>query len=412
MAWCLYDAGNSAFATVMITFIFSVYFARGIVGDETQGSALWSYAIAASGFVIALMSPVLGAVADHYGARKPWLLSFSAICIVSCALLYFAAPNPALSNILFVLVLVAVANIGFETALVFANAMLPRLAPAGMIGRISGWGWGMGYVGGLTCLALALFGLVGLGDMKPLLALPQDQSEHIRAAALLTALWFALLTMPLIFWTHDTKRTGLTVGQAIEKGLAQLKDTLSRVRNHKNLALFLAASAVYRDGLNALFAVGGLYAAGTFGMTLTEILIFAIGLNVTAGLGAAMFAFIDDNIGSKKTVMMTLAGLIITGIVILLIHSKLTFIVTALCLGIFMGPVQAASRTMVARLSPPDMVAQTYGLYAFTGKSISFLGPLAFGLATTAFDSQRAGMATIILFWIAGMALLTMVKEK
>jgi len=408
LSFCLYDAGNSAFGTVIITFVFSVYFARGIVGDENHGAALWSYAIAASGFITALASPFLGALADHYGARKPGLLLFSLLCIVPTALLYFAAPGMAL----YALFLLVIANTGFEVALVYANAMLPHIAPPGMIGRVSGWAWGAGYLGGLACLALTLFGLVGLGDMKPLIALPQEHSEHIRAVAPLTALWFAALTVPLLLWTHDVEKTGLSTGAAARKGLRQLRDTLRAVRDHKSLAAFLVGSALYRDGLNTLFAVGGLYAAKIHGMNYTEILVFAIGLNVTAGLGAAVFAHADDKWGPKRTVMIALAGLIASGAVILLTHDKVVFIALALALGIFMGPAQAAGRTWAARLSPPGMVAQTYGLYAFTGRAVSFFGPLAFGLATHAFDSQRAGMVTIVLFWIAGMALLARVRES
>lgn len=407
LAFCLYDAGNSAFGTVIITFVFSVYFARGVVGDETAGAALWSYAIAASGFLIALVSPFLGAVADHYGARKPGLVLFSALCIVPTALMYFVAPG----LVTLALVLLVIANTGFEIALVYANAMLPHIAPPDKIGRVSGWAWGVGYLGGLICLVLTLFGLVGLGDIAPLLTLPREHSEHIRAAAPLTALWFAALTIPLLLWTHDVEKTNLKISVAMREGVRQLCDTFTRARQHKNLMVFLVASALYRDGLNTLFAVGGLYAAGTYGMNFTEILIFAIGLNVTAGLGAGAFARADDYWGSKRTVMAALAGLLVTGAAILFTQDKYIFIALALALGIFMGPAQAASRTLAARLSPPDMVAQTYGLYSFTGKSVSFFGPLAFGLATSAFDSQRAGMATIILFWLAGMALLALVKE-
>jgi UMF1 family MFS transporter len=408
LAFCLYDAGNSAFATVIITFVFSVYFERGIVGDETRGAALWSYAIAASGFLVAILSPVLGAVADHYGARKPGLALFSALCVIPCALLYFAAPG----MVTLALALLVVANTAFEIALVYANAMLPHLAPPGKIGRVSGWAWGAGYAGGLACLVLALFLLVGLGDMKPLLPLPREHSEYVRAAGPLTALWFAALTIPLLLWTHDVEKTGLTIAASVRKGLRQLRDTARAVRHHKNLLNFLIASALYRDGLNTLFAVGGIYAARTFGMSFTEILVFAIGLNITAGLGAVAFAHADDRWGSKRTVMLALAGLTGTGITILLVQDKYIFIACALALGIFMGPAQAAGRTWAARLSPPGMIAQTYGLYSLTGKAVSFFGPLAFGLATDAFDSQRAGMATIILFWLAGMALLVKVKES
>ena len=410
-AWCLFDWGNSAFATVIITFIVSVYFARGIVGDEVAGSAQWGYALALSGILIALLSPPLGAIADDYGARKKFLTFFSLLCVVPTALLWFAVPDPAFGNVLMVLTLVVIANVGFEIALVFANAMLPHIAPPAMIGRISGWAWGLGYMGGLFCLVLSLVGLVGLGEMKPLIALPQEQSEHIRATGPLVALWFVVFLLPLLLLTDDVACTGMSMSAAARKGFSDMIHTLKNVRQYKNLATFLVASMIYRDGLNTLFAVGGLYAAGTLGMTFEQILIFAIGLNVTAGIGAIGFAWLDDGIGSKRTIMIALAGLIVTGVGVIMVSDVRVFIGLALVLGIFLGPVQSASRTLAARLAPPDMINQTYGFYGLTGKCISFLGPLAFAVATQAFDSQRAGIATIIVFWLVGMVLLMKVKE-
>lgn len=410
-AWCLFDWGNSAFATVIVTFIFSIYFARGIVGDEVAGSAQWGYALALSGILIALLSPPLGAIADDYGARKKFLIFFSLLCVIPTALLWFAAPDPAFGNVLMVLTLVVIANVGFEIALVFANAMLPHIAPPRMIGRISGWAWGLGYMGGLFCLVLSLVCLVGLGEMKPLIPLPQGQSEHIRATGPLVALWFSIFLLPLLLFTDDVGRTGLSMGAAARKGVSDLIHTLKNICRYKNLATFLAASMIYRDGLNTLFAVGGLYAAGTLGMTFEQILIFAIGLNVTAGMGAMGFAWLDDGIGSRRTIMIALAGLIVTGIGVIMVADVKVFIGLALVLGLFLGPVQSASRTLAARLAPPDMINQTYGFYGLTGKCISFLGPLLFAIATQAFDSQRAGIATIIGFWLVGMVLLAKVKE-
>lgn len=412
VAWCVYDWGNSAFSTVIITFVFSVYFARGIVGDAIQGSALWSYAIAASGFVIAILGPLLGAVADHYGARKRWLAVFGMVCVLATALLWLGLPDASSAHIVLILSLVVLANIGFELSLVFSNAILPHIAPNAMLGRISGWSWGLGYIGGLFCLALALFGLVGMGDHAPWLALPREHSEHVRASALLTSLWYFLFMLPLLLFTHDSAKSGLSLRSSLGRGITQLKQSLHDVRHHGHLVRFLIASALYRDGLNTLFAVGGLYAAGTFGMDFQEILIFAIGLNVAAGLGAGGFAFLDDHFGSKSTILTALAGLIALGGIIIFIHDKIVFMGLAMALGIFIGPAQAASRTLAARLAPPEMEGQTYGLYAFTGKSIAFLGPLAFGTATFIFDSQRAGIATILLFWIAGMVLLLKVREQ
>ncbi len=406
-SWCLYDWANSAFNTVIGTFVFSVYFARGIYGDETAGSAVWGFTLGAAGLVVAVTSPVLGAIADCGGARKPWLGVFVALTLLATALLWYATPDR--SMVVFVLTCVVIASIAFELANVFYNAMLEDVAPPGMIGRVSGWAWGLGYAGGLCCLLVALIGFIQ--PEQPLFGLSKEESENIRATAVLVALWFGLFSVPLFLFTPDMPANGMSIRKAVTAGLAQLVQTLRDVRHYRNIVRFLIASALYRDGLVTLFAMGGLYAAGTFGMDFEEILIFAIGLNVTAGLGAFGFAWLDDAVGSKKTVFVALIGLIGFGAATLFISDKTVFIALALGLGIFVGPAQAASRSLMARLSPNELETEMFGLYAFAGKSVAFLGPIFFGLATEAFDSQRAGMATIILFFVAGGAVLVTVRE-
>lgn len=412
LAWCFYDWANTAFSTVIVTFIFGVYYAREIVGNETEGSAQWSYTIAVSGLFIAILGPILGAVADNAGSRKKWVFWLSMLCIVPTAALWFATPENSTSHILFVLFLVVVANVGLELAQVFYNAMLLHVAPAGKIGRVSGWAWGLGYLGGLTALVVTLFGFIGLGDMKPLIPLPQESFEHIRITGPFIAAWFLIFMLPMLLFTQDIQKKSMDFWDALSGGLKQLADSAKNARHHKSLLWFLGASAIYRDGLVTLFAIGGVYAAGQFGMSFTEILIFAIGLNVTAGLGAFGFAYVDDAFGSKRTIVISLIGLIIIGGVILFISDKILFIALAMGLGIFMGPVQAASRTMISKLCPPDVIAQGYGLYAFTGKSIAFVGPFLFGVATQIFETQQAGMFMIILLWLIGLVLLLKVKEQ
>lgn len=406
-SWCLYDWANSAFNTVIGTFVFSVYFARGIYGDETAGSAVWGYALGAAGLAVAFTSPVLGAIADRGGARKRWLGVFVAMTLIATALLWYATPDKGM--VAFVLACVVIASVAFEIANVFYNAMLEDVAPRGMIGRVSGWAWGLGYAGGLGCLLIALIGFIQ--PEQPLFGLSTENAENIRATAVLVALWFGLFAVPLFLFTPDSPATGMPVRKAVAAGLAQLAQTLRDVRRYGNIVRFLIASALYRDGLTTLFAMGGLYAAGTFGMDFEEILIFAIGLNVTAGLGAFGFAWLDDAVGSKKTVFVALIGLIGFGTATLLISDKTVFIALALGLGIFVGPAQAASRSLMARLSPNELETEMFGLYAFSGKSVAFLGPIFFGLATEAFDSQRAGMAAIILFFVAGGTVLATVRE-
>lgn len=411
-SWCTYDWANSAFNTIIITFIFSVFFGEGMIGDKTAGAAQWSYAIGVSGIFIAILGPILGAVADHSGARKVWVFWLSMVCIVASALLWFAQPMASAGNIIFVLTCVVIANIGFELSQVFYNAMLPHIAPRHLLGRVSGWGWGIGYLGGLAALAFTLYGLIGVGEVEPFLPISGMDSANVRATGPLVALWFLIFMIPFLIYTQDVERSPMTIAQSVKSGLAQLGQSIREVKNHKNLLQFLIASAVYRDGLNTLFVVGGIYAAGTYGMNLVEILYFAIGLNVTAGLGSFLFAQLDDKIGSKPTVIISLMGLIIIGALILFTADKHVFMILSMGLGIFIGPAQAASRSFAGRLAPPGMVTQTFGLYAFTGKSVAFMGPLAYGAATHYYGTQNAGMFTIILFWIMGVGLLTWVKEE
>ena len=407
VAWCVYDWGNSAFNTIIGTFVFSVYFARGIFGDETQGSSVWSFAIGASGLAVALLSPVLGAIADQGGRRKPWLAVFVGTTIVATGMLWWAEPTR--DDVVYALAFVILATITFELANVFYNAMLHDTAPPTMLGRVSGWAWGLGYFGGLVSLSVALFGLVQ--PDKPWFGLSKEGAENVRATALLVAVWFAVFALPLFLLTPDRAGSRKPLGGVVADGLRALARSLREVRRYRDLVRFLIASALYRDGLATLFAVGGLYAATTFGMSLEQVLIFAIGLNVTAGIGAALFAFVDDWIGSRRTAVAGLLGLLLTGIPLLLVADQTLFLVLGLALGIFVGPTQAASRTFVARISPADMQTEMFGLYAFTGKSIAFLGPLLFGVVTALTGSQRWGMSTIVVFWIAGLLILLTVRE-
>lgn len=403
LGWCLYDWANSAFTTVMLTFVFGVYFAKGIIGDQTMGSALWGYALGVSGLLVALLAPVLGAIADGTGARKPWLGWFTALSVTATAALWWAVPDPA--SQWFALGMVVLAAIAYELGQVFYNAMLPDIAPAERLGRVSGWGWGLGYLGGLTCLGLCL---LLIRAEPPLFGLDKATQEPVRATALLVAGWFGLFALPLFVLTPDRAAgaVSMTSGQAVRQGLARLRATWARLPDMPGMLRFLMASALYRDGLGTLFAVGGLYAAGSFGMSFSEILIFGIGLNITAGLGALAFGWLDDRLGSRRTVLLALAGLILFGSAILLVGDRWWFMALALAMGVFVGPAQSASRALLARLSRPEHMTEMFGLYALTGKSVAFLGPLAFGLVTDLTGSQRWGMSVVIGFLLLGAWLL------
>ena len=406
-AWCLFDWANSPFPTVVITFVFAYYFQDAVVGDPVRATALWGYALAASAFVVAILGPIFGSAADAGARRKPWLLGCSAVMVVSCALLWYATPD--IGSMWLLLGLVAIGNIGFELGMVFYNAMLPGLAGNARMGRLSGWAWGLGYAGGLVCLVLVLYGFIEAET--PPFGLDVQQAEHVRAVAVVVALWMVVFGWPLFAFTPDLNGSRLPLGESLKVGIATLWRTLRSIKEYRMIARFLLARMVFIDGLNTLFAFGGLYAAGSFGMDLSEVLQFAVALNVAAGLGAFAFAWIDDWIGSKRTLIICLISLVVVGTAILLVEDKTWFWILGLMIGIFMGPTQAASRSMMGRLAPDGMHTEMFGLFALSGKATAFIGPWLVGLVATMADSQRVGMATIIVFFAVGLLILLSVRE-
>jgi UMF1 family MFS transporter len=407
IAWSLYDWANSAFPTVVTTFVFATYFTQAVAVSPELGTAQWSRAQSLAALGVAILSPVLGAIADRGGRRKPWLFAFTCLCIGATALLWFVLPGTGYA--MRALVLVALATLGFELACVFYNAMLPDLAAKNAIGRWSGWGWGLGYAGGLCCLVLCLVGFIQTD--APWFGVGKAAAADVRATSLVVAVWFAVFSLPLFVLVREAPARAAPIASAVREGLGALLRTVRDVRRHGAIARFLLAQMIYADGLVTLFAFGGIYAAGTFKMSLAEVIQFGILLNVTAGLGAACFARIDDRVGAKPTIVFALIGLLVCGAAVLLVESKTLFWIFGSLLGVFVGPAQAASRSMMARLAPPDMRAEMFGLFALSGKATAFLGPAVLGSATLYFNSQRAGMATILLFWLVGLALLIGVRD-
>lgn len=407
-AFCMFDFANSAFTTIIITFVFATYFAQGIAADPTTGGAQWSFGMAAAGIIIAVLSPIMGAIADQTGRRKPWLAAVSIICVISTAMLWFAEPTP--NDVTWAITFAVISTVGFEMGMLFYNALLPTVSTPATIGRVSGTAWAIGYAGGLISLAVALFVLVQ-ADPAPF-GLDKSQAEHVRATALLVAGWFALFALPLFIFIKEPESSGIPAAMAIRQGVKQLVTSLRNARNHGNIFRYLIAAMIYTDGVHTIFALGGVYAGVTFGMKTEEIIVLGISLNVTAGLGAAAGGWIDDRLGSKKTIIISLIALIITSSLVMTAQDRTVFWIAALAMSTFFGPVQAASRTLMARLSPPTMRGEMFGLFALSGKVTAFLGPAAVGWVTLATDSYRLGMATTIIFLVVGLLLLRGVKEE
>ncbi len=406
-AWCSYDWANSAFSTVITTFIFSVYFTQAVAASPVEGTVLWSRAVTVAGLVIALTSPLLGAIADFSGPRKPWLFIFTAACVVFTALLWNVRPAPQF--VALALGLYVMASITYHFAIIIYDAMLKSIAPPKLLGRISGWGWSVGYAGGLLCLVLCLL-VVKFGG-KDGLGLNAELAEPVRATTLLVALWFGVFALPVFLLTPDRPTLGTSLWDATKGGLLQLPAMLVLLRQNPPIARFLVAHMFYTDGLVTLFAFGGIYAAVEFGMTPADILVFGIVLNVAAGAGAAGFAWVDDAIGSKHTIMLALLGLALSASGLLLARTSGLFWLLATILGVFVGPAQAAGRSLMARLAPDGIETEMFGLYALAGKATAFAGPLILGLVVQWSGSQRIGMTVIIALLLCGLAVLTSVRE-
>lgn len=401
-SWALYDWANSAYFAVIQTFVFATYFMQSVAQNDTLGSTQWGNTIGAAGLVIALCAPFVGAVADQMGRRKPWIGWFTLLAIGATAGLWFVEPSQQF--VLLALLLIFLGTIGSEFAIIFYNAMLPDLATEERMGRWSGWSWGLGYAGGLACLVAALFLFVDVE--QPPFGLEKAAAEHVRATFVLVAVWYAIFSIPMFMFTTDRDRTGIDLAEAIGSGWGQLKTTVKEVRKYRHIVRFLIARMVFIDALATVFAFGGIYAAGTFDLGEREVLLFGIGLNLTAGLGAAAFAWLDDMLGSRTTMLLSLVGLAVCTSAVLLVYDVFYFWVFGLLLGIFVGPVQAASRTYMGHVSPPDLQNQMFGLMALSGKVTAFMGPLLVGWVTFWADSQRIGMSVIVLLFIIGFILL------
>lgn len=438
VSWIFFDWAAQPYFTLITTFVFAPYFATSVAPNPATGQSLWAFAMAAAGLAIALLSPVLGAIADAAGRRKPWIAGFGVVLVLASCTLWIGKPGDD-AVIPLLLIAVALASIGAEFATVFNNAMMPTLVPPERIGRLSGTGWATGYVGGIVSLIIVLGFLAAnpstgrtLLGFAPLFGLDPVAHQGDRAAGPLTGLWFIIFVTPMFLFTPDypAKRP---LREALREGLSELKQSIKRLPKQKSLAAFLLANMVYTDGLVSLFAFGGIYAAGTFGWHTIQIGTFGIMLAVAGALGAWLGGKLDDRLGPKRVIAGSLLVLLLAVAAILLVDKdSVLFIKTAppqagaplfssaaerayLVLGCLIGaaggPLQAASRTLLIRLAPQDRIAQYFGLFALTGKVTSFIGPLLIGTITAVTASQKAGMAVLVVFFVAGLGLLMRVRK-
>ena len=405
-SWALYDFANSPFTTLVVTFVYATYFTQAIAADPEHGTALWSRGVTITALVVALCSPVLGALADRGGYRKLFVVLSTLVCAGATALLYRVMPGEVVAA----LVLFVIANIAYEFGTVFYNAFLPEIADEDKIGRVSGLGWGLGYFGGLIALALALVTLVQ--PETPWFGFSREDGENIRATNLLVAVWFLVFSVPLILWVREDRSRVSPPGQVVRDGWVQLKRTFQEVGRYRQTVRFLIARLVYNDGLVTVFAFGGIYAAGTFGFTIEKVLIFGIVINVAAGASAIAMGLVDDRIGGKRTIVVSLVGLIVATTIAVTATSEVWLWVAGILIGVFTGPNQSASRSLMGRFVPKAVENEFFGFFAFSGKLTAFVGPFFLGILTEATGSQRIGVSVVLVLFAVGLALLLTVDER
>ncbi len=430
-AWMLFDWANQPFQTLIVTFLFAPYFAARVAADPVAGQALWGAATAVAGAAVALTAPLLGAVADETGARKRWIAAFSVPYVIGCFGLWIAAP--ATPDVTLVLAYFVLAYVGSEFTLLFTNAMLPDLGPRGELGRISGSGWAVGYLGGLAALVLmlALVAPAPGGDrtligILPAFGLSNALGEPARATGPLSALWYLIFALPFFLLTPDIPaRAGLA--RAARSGVAHLTATIRAVRSHSNLFKYLAASMIYRDALASLFAFGGIYAAGVLGWGLFELGVFGIVAAGTGALGAWIGGRADSAFGPRPVITVSIWALIAVSAVALLTTRAsvllvpvdpdsrlpdLVFLAAGGLLGAGAGALQSASRTMLVHQAAGHVAAgQAFGLYALSGKVTAFIGPALIAAVTAVTGSQRLGVSPVIVLFLLGLVLLYRVQN-
>ena len=407
--WSLYDFANQPYPTIIITFIYSNFFTKTLAADYPDADVMWLFAISICAIIIALLSPLMGVIADRSGYRKTYLILFTWICVISTVFLYFPLPG----QIFFALFLVIISNAAFEMGQVFCNSYLPDIAPKEKIGRISGYGWSLGYFGGLVALAVCyLVFYVPSQPVNPITgnALNTDNFEQVRAMPIFIAAWFALFSIPTFVYLKDRK-IDRSKKVSIKKSYQELVRTFKEIKKYKNIARFLIARMLYNDAILTIFGFGGIYAGEKYGWGAEMMLVFGIVLNIGAGLGAFLFGFLDDKIGAKKTIQISNYAIFVAVIIAILSPSVEWFWLAGIIMGIASGPNQSASRSLMGRIIPKGKTNEFYGFYAFSGKATSFAGFLILGLVKLITGSQEIGMLAICLLLITGIILLSKVSE-
>ena len=402
--FALYDFANSAFTTIIITFIFSTYFAKQIAPNPVLGQSYWGWTIGITGVVVALIGPLLGTIADKKNYTEFFIKIFTIICISLTCLLWFSKPSE--KYLIYTLFIVGLANIFYELSLIFYNSTLKKISESNNLGKSSGFSFALGYIGGIIVLIICITIFID-NDSLPF-GLSKENSENVRATSILVAFWYLIFSMPFLFNLKKTNKN------EIEKKINYTKNFKELVwdKGLNNIGKFLLARMLYADGLNAIIIMGGIFAVGVFSLEIKDLLVLSVLMNITAFIGAIVGGYANDRFSSKSVIIFSLIGLILSSSIILFLKSKIIFLFFASINGFFIGPVQSASRVFMTKSIDENNQASGFGLFALSGKLTSFIGPLLVSTITYISNSQKIGFSSAIALLFIGLLVLLKVKKN
>ncbi len=402
--FALYDFANSAFTTIIITFIFSTYFAKQIAPNPVLGQSYWGWTIGITGVVVALIGPLLGTIADKKNYSEFFIKIFTIICISLTCLLWFSKPSE--KYLIYTLFIVGLANIFYELSLIFYNSTLKKISESNNLGKSSGFSFALGYIGGIIVLIICITIFID-NDSLPF-GLSKENSENVRATSILVAFWYLIFSMPFLFNLKKTNKN------EIEEKINYTKNFKELIwdKGLNNIGKFLLARMLYADGLNAIIIMGGIFAVGVFSLEIKDLLALSVLMNITAFIGAIVGGYANDRFSSKSVIIFSLIGLILSSSIILFLKSKIIFLFFASINGFFIGPVQSASRVFMTKSIDENNQASGFGLFALSGKLTSFIGPLLVSTITYISNSQKIGFSSAIALLLIGLLVLLKVKKN
>ena len=402
--FALYDFANSAFTTIIITFIFSTYFAKQIAPNPVLGQSYWGWTIGITGVVVALIGPLLGTIADKKNYTEFFIKIFTIICISLTCLLWFSKPSE--KYLLYTLLIVGLANIFYELSLIFYNSTLKKISESENLGKSSGFSFALGYIGGIIVLIICIKIFIDNNTLP--FGLSNENSENVRVTSIFVALWYLIFSIPFLF---NLKKINNYKIQKTTNDIKNFKEIIWD-KGLNNIGKFLLARMLYADGLNAIIVMGGIFAVGVFKLEIKDLLVLSVLMNVTAFIGAIIGGYANDRFSSKSVIIFSLIGLILSSSIILFLKSKIIFLVFASINGFFIGPVQSASRVFMTKSIDENNQASGFGLFALSGKLTSFIGPLLVSTITYISNSQKIGFSSAIVLLLIGLLILLKVKKN